>query len=82
MEPIHYLHLQLRLEGKEIVEERLSGRWRLYLARKCHCCSSCWLANGKVVAYYDEALSRDLQETLAAAMGRLNFLTCILCLMF
>src|SRR5688572_11739046 len=73
VEPIHCLHLQMRLEGKEIVDERFIREVEAVPGEEMPLLLIARLANGNVVAYYDEALSRDLQETLAVAIGAIEF---------
>ena len=73
VEPIHYLHLQLRLEGKEIVDERFIREVQAVPGEEMPLLLIARLANGNVVAYTDETLSGDLQETLAAATGAIEF---------
>ena len=73
MEPIRYLHLQLRLEGKVIVEDRFIREVEAVPGEDVPLLLIAVLADGKVVAYCDEALSGDLQATLAARIAHLDF---------
>ena len=73
VELIHYLHLQLWLEGKEIVDERFIREVEAVPGEEMPLLLIARLANGNVMAYYDEALARDLQETLAVAIGAIEF---------
>ena len=73
VEPIHYLHLQLRLEGKEIVEERFIREVEVVPEEEVPLILIAGLADGKVVVYYDEMLSSDLQEALTAGSADLEF---------
>lgn len=66
VEPIYYLHLQMRLEGKEVVEGRFIRELEVVPGEDVPLMLIAELATGKVVVYYDEALSRNLQESLAA----------------
>ena len=75
VEPIHYLHLQLRLEGKGIIEERFIREVEVIPGEEVPLTLIAGLADGKVVVYYDEMLSRDLQEALAASSADLEFST-------
>ena len=72
MEPIRYLHLQLRLEGKVIVEDRLIREVEVVPGEDVPLLLIARLADGKVVAYFDEALSGALQATLAAHIANLD----------
>ena len=63
----------MRLEGKEIVDEHLISEVEAVPGEEMPLLLIARLANGKVVAYYDETLSRDLQETLDAAIGAIEF---------
>ena len=73
VEPIHYLHLQLRLEGKEIVDERFIREVEVVPEEEVPLTLMAGLADGKVVVYYDEMLSSDLQEALTASSAGLEF---------
>ena len=73
MEPIRYLHLQLRLEGKVIVEDRFIREVEAVQGEDIPLLLIAGLADGKVVAYCDEALSGDLQALLAARIAHLDF---------
>jgi len=73
VEPIRYLHLQLRLEGKVIVEDRFIREVEAVPGEDVPLLLIAGLADGQVVAYCDEALSRDLQATLAARIANLDF---------
>ena len=73
VEPIHYLHLQLRLEGKEIVEERFIREVEVVPEEEVPLILIAGLADGKVVVYYDEMLSSDLQQALTTSSADLEF---------
>jgi len=73
VEPIRYLHLQLRLEGKVIVEERFIREVEAVPGEDVPLLLVAGLADGKVVAYCDEALARDLQAMLTARIANLDF---------
>ena len=72
VEPIHYLHLQMRLEGKDVVDEYLMREGEVVPGEAMPLMLIAGLANGKVVAYYDEALSRELQIKLAASIAKIE----------
>ena len=75
MEPIGFLHLQMRLEGKQVVQDRFIRQVEIVPGEDMPLMLIASLVNGNVVAYYDEALSHDLQETLAARIAELAFPT-------
>ncbi|HEU4744321.1 MAG TPA: GNAT family N-acetyltransferase, partial [Anaerolineales bacterium] len=75
MEPIGFLHLQMRLEGKEVVQDRFIRQVEIVPGEDTPLMLIASLVNGNVVAYYDEALSANLQETLAARIAELIFPT-------
>lgn len=65
MQPLTYLHLQLRLEGKEVIHGTFLREVEAVPGEEVPLMLLAQLADGTLVAYYDEALERDLQETLA-----------------
>jgi GNAT superfamily N-acetyltransferase len=73
VEPIRYLHLQLRLEGKGIVEDRFIREVEAVPGEDVPLLLVARLADEKVVTYCDEALSGDLQAMLAARIANLDF---------
>ena len=73
VEPIHYLHLQMRLEGKEVVQDRFIREVEPVPGEDIPLMLIASLATGNVVACYDEALSLNLQEMLAARIAGLVF---------
>lgn len=75
MEPIGFLHLQMRLEGREVVQDRFIRQVEIVPGEDTPLMLIASLVNGNVVAYYDEALSANLQETLAARIAELIFPT-------
>lgn len=73
VEPIHYLHHQVRLEGKEIVNECFMKQVEVVPGEDMPLVLIASLVNGKVVAYSDEALSRNFQEILTARIAEIEF---------
>jgi len=73
VEPIGYLHLQMRLEGKEVVDESFIRQVETVPGEEIPLMLIAGLADGTVVAYYDEALSRALQESLAVHIAKIEF---------
>jgi RimJ/RimL family protein N-acetyltransferase len=73
MQPMAYLHLQLRLEGKEIVHGSFLREVEAVPGEEMPLMLIAQLASGSLVAYYDEALARDLYETLAASFVHIEF---------
>lgn len=73
MQPLAYLHLQLRLEGKEIVRGSFLREVEAVPGEEMPLMLIAQLTNASLVAYYDEALGRDLQETLAASFVDIEF---------
>lgn len=73
MNPIDYLHLQLRLEGKTVI-----GGTRLHMVEavpgeEMPLLLIAQLVDGKSVAYVDEALNSDLQEELTRRVRSVQF---------
>jgi hypothetical protein len=66
MEPLSYLHLQLRLEGKGLASTCLLRQIEIVPDEEVPLMLSAQLANEELVAYYAEALPSALQKELAA----------------
>jgi RimJ/RimL family protein N-acetyltransferase len=64
MEPLVYLHLQLRLEGKEIIGGHFLRQVEVVPNEEVPLILLTQLAGGEIVAYYKEALCADLQKEL------------------
>jgi RimJ/RimL family protein N-acetyltransferase len=73
MESLHYLHLQLRLEGKEVINEVFMREVEAIPGEELPLMLVAQLATGSLVAYYDGALAHDLHETLAASFIEIEF---------
>lgn len=66
MEPLAYLHLQMRLEGKSLSRGCLMRRVEIVPDEEMPLMLIARLANEELVAYYDEAISPALQKQLSA----------------
>ena len=66
MDPLDYLHLQLRLEGKAPVDERFLRQVEAVPDEEMPLVMIARLASKEPVVFYDEAISPDLQKELAA----------------
>jgi RimJ/RimL family protein N-acetyltransferase len=73
MEPLAYLHIQMRLEGKGLVNEHLMRQLEVMPDEELPWVLIARLASGKLVAYYDEAISSDLQKELAESIFETEF---------
>jgi len=73
MEAFTYLHLQMRLEGKGIVNEHLMKQVEVVPDEELPLMLSAWLANEELIAYYSESISPDLQRDLTASMSDIEF---------
>lgn len=73
VEPIHFLHLQMRLEGKEVVDACFIREVEAVPGEEMPLILVAGLAHGQGVVYYDEALSRELQESLAVPIAEIEF---------
>lgn len=67
MEPLAYLHLQMRLEGKVLVNTCLLRQVEIVPDEELPLILVARLAKEELVTYYDEALSPDLQKELSTA---------------
>lgn len=75
MNPLEYLHLQLRLEGKEVVDENRLRQVEVVPDEDVPLMILAQLADGQVVAYYDESLPLDLRTKLMDQIQTLEFPT-------
>jgi hypothetical protein len=73
MNPLEYLHLQLRLEGKAVVDGDRLRQVEVVPDEEMPVMVIAQLMDGPLVAYYDEALSPDLQRELAKQVLDLTF---------
>ena len=73
MNPLEYLHLQLRLEGKEIIRDNLLRQVEIVPGEDMPWLVIGFLANRQRVAYYDEALPSELRETLDLSIQGIEF---------
>jgi GNAT superfamily N-acetyltransferase len=73
MDPFRYLHLQLRLEGKEVLQEQFLREMESIPGEELPLMLIAQLANGTQAVYYDEAISPDLRERLAALIAAIEF---------
>jgi len=67
MEPLAYLHLQMRLEGKGLVTGCFMRQVEIVPGEEMPIMLIARFVNGELVIYYDEAISPDLQKQLATA---------------
>ncbi len=65
MEPLAYLHLQLRLEGMEIINGCFIRQVEIMPGEEVPLILIAWLADGELVSYYDEAIPPELQRQLS-----------------
>jgi GNAT superfamily N-acetyltransferase len=66
MEPLDYLHLQLRLEGKEIIDGCFLRQVEFVPDEEVPLILLARLTNGGSIVYYDEAIAPELQRRLSA----------------
>ncbi|MCC6300670.1 MAG: GNAT family N-acetyltransferase [Anaerolineales bacterium] len=73
MSPLDYLHLQLRLEGKGVIDGNLLRQMEVVPDEELPLLLVAQLANGNLVSYFDEALQTDLKEELAMQIASISF---------
>lgn len=73
MDLINYLHLQMRLEGKETFNECLIRQVEVVPDEEVPLMLIAQLANRSLVPYYNESLSSDLRKELAARVCDIEF---------
>src|SRR5512138_1294408 len=66
MEPLAYLHLQLRLEGKTVIRDCFIRQVEIVPDEELPLVLIARLADTQIVTYYDEAIDPGLQEKLSA----------------
>jgi RimJ/RimL family protein N-acetyltransferase len=73
MEPLAYLQLQMRLEGKAFVREHFIRQVEAVPGEETTLVLIAQLANKEVTVYYDEAISFDLQKELDLTIFSIEF---------
>jgi RimJ/RimL family protein N-acetyltransferase len=73
MNPLEYLHLQLRLEGMEVINGTLLRQVEVVRDEEMPLMAIASLASNELVAYYDEALQPELRVKLNMQISSLNF---------
>ena len=73
MEPLASLHLQLQLEGKEVLRETLLRQVEVVPGEAMPLALIARLATGRLVVYYDEAVDAGLHKELMAVLPELKF---------
>jgi GNAT acetyltransferase len=73
MHPLDYLHLQMRLEGIEIVHESLIRQVEVVPGEEMPLMLIAQLADGSLMAYYKVAISQDLHKELVACIHDIQF---------
>jgi len=73
MNPLAYLLLQLGLEGKGLVGEHTMRQVQIVPGEELSLVLLAQLADQRLVAYYSEALSSDLQTKLSACISSIEF---------
>lgn len=73
MNPLEYLRLQLRLEGKEIVNGNMLRQVEIVPGEDIPLMIIAQLADQDFVFYFDEGLSTEFREELRKEVDRINF---------
>jgi RimJ/RimL family protein N-acetyltransferase len=73
MNPLAYLQLQMRLEGKALINERSMKQVDVVGDEEMPLMLIAQLADKELVAYYDEAISPDLREKLTVHFSEIEF---------
>jgi RimJ/RimL family protein N-acetyltransferase len=66
MDPLKVLHLQMRLEGKALVDERFMRQVEVVPGEERSLMLVAQLANGELVTYYEQGISLGLYKELTA----------------
>lgn len=73
MNPLDYLHLQLRLEGKEIIGDNLLRQVEVVPDEEVPLMLIAQLANENFVTYFDEDLELELRTELTKQVSKFTF---------
>lgn len=73
MNPLEYLHFQLRLEGKEVVNGNLLRQVEIVPDEEMPLMAIASLSSNEMIAYYDEALAPELRDELERQISALGF---------
>ena len=73
VEPLDYLHLQMRLEGKQVFNEYLIRQVEVVPGENVPLMLIAQLASGERIVYYDESLSSEFLKELAATIIGIEF---------
>ena len=73
MNPLTYLLLQMGLEGKELIGEHTIRQVKVVPDEELPLVLLAQLADQKLIAYYSESLSSDLQTQLSARVSSIEF---------
>ena len=73
MRPLDYLHLQMRLEGMEVIDECLLRQVQVVPGEDVPMLLIAQPVDARVVVYYEEAISSDLQQSLSVHVPEIEF---------
>jgi hypothetical protein len=73
MNPIDFLHLQLRMEGKEVVNGNLLRQVEIVHDEEMPLAAIASLSSDELVLYYDESLSTELHAELDRQIPNISF---------
>jgi len=73
MNPLDYLHIQLRLEGKEVINGNLLRQVEIVPDEEVPLMAIASLSTNELVVYYDETLSQELHDELERHIPTLGF---------
>src|SRR5215216_1054184 len=73
MKPLTYLHLQLRLEGKEIIDEHFIRQIKVVSDEEMPLLLIAQLKSEGTVMYYEENISPDFQKKVSAMIPEFEF---------
>lgn len=73
MRPLDYLHLQVRLEGMKVIDECLLRQVQVVPGEDVPMLLIAQPVDARLVVYYDEAISSDLQQELSVHAPEIEF---------
>jgi GNAT superfamily N-acetyltransferase len=73
MNPLDYLHLQLRLEGKQVIDANLLRQVEIVPGEELPLMILAQLAQERVAAFYDESLTSEIRTRLNGQIGSMEF---------
>jgi len=73
MNPLDFLHIQLRLEGKQVISDNLLRQVEVIPDEEMPLVAVTFLSSNELVVYYDEAFAQELRDEINKQILSLRF---------